>query len=91
MQHVAIYMNPNGACTIASCWGDPEGFLNDLGKSDFIHVVDQYTGSTADDRYTVANTHVMINSPRESRTVHRCHDASCRACGCGSSGNAERL
>jgi len=61
MQHVAIYMNPNGACTIASCWGDPEGFLSDLGKSDFIHVVDQYTGSTADDRYTVAGTHVIIN------------------------------
>jgi hypothetical protein len=61
MQQVAIYMNPNGACRIASCWGDPEGFLSDLGKSDFIHVVDQYTGSTADDRYTVAGTHVMIN------------------------------
>jgi len=61
MQHHAIYMNPNGACTIATCWGDPEGFLSDLGKSEFIHVVDQYTGSTADDRYTVANTHVMVN------------------------------
>jgi len=61
MQQVAIYMNPNGACTIAGCWGDPEGFLSDLGKSDFIHVVDQYTGSTADNRYTVAGTHVMIN------------------------------
>jgi hypothetical protein len=61
MQHVAIYMNPNGACTIASCWGDPEGFLSDLGMSDFIHVVDQYTNSTADNRYTVSNTHVIIN------------------------------
>jgi len=61
MQHIAIYMNPNGACTIASCWGDPEGFLSDLGKSDFIHVVDQYTGSTTDDRYTVSGTHVLIN------------------------------
>lgn len=62
MHHVAIYMNPNGACSnIANCWGDPEGFLSDLGASDFIHVVDQYTGSTADDRYTVASTHVMIN------------------------------
>jgi hypothetical protein len=61
MQHVAIYMNPNGACTIAGCWGDPEGFLSDLGKSDFIHVVDQYTGSTADDRYTVLGTHAIIN------------------------------
>lgn len=61
MQQVAIYMNPNGACTIGGCWGDPEGFLSDLGNSDFIHVVDQYTGTTADDRYTVAGTHVMIN------------------------------
>ena len=61
MQQVAIYMNPHGGCTIASCWGDPEGFLSDLGKSEFIHVVDQYVGSTADDRYTVAGTHVMIN------------------------------
>lgn len=62
MQQVAIYMNPNGACSnIAECWGDPEAFLSDLGKSDFIHVVDQYTGSTADNRYTMANTHVMVN------------------------------
>ena len=61
MQHHAIYMNPNGGCTIAGCWGDPEGFLRDLGKSDFIHVVDQYTGSNANNRYTVSDTHVMIN------------------------------
>jgi hypothetical protein len=61
MQSHAIYMNPNGACTIASCWGDPEGFLGDLGKSDFIHVVDQYTGTAAAGRYTVSGTHVTIN------------------------------
>jgi hypothetical protein len=61
VQHHAIYMNPNGGCTIAGCWGDPEGFLRDLGQSDFIHVVDQYTGSTADNRYTVSNTHFMVN------------------------------
>jgi hypothetical protein len=60
MQHHAIYMNPNGACTVASCWGDPEGFLGDLGQSTFIHVVDQFTGSTANDRYTVG-TSVTIN------------------------------
>jgi hypothetical protein len=62
MEQVAIYMNPSGACSnIANCWGDPEGFLSDLGKSDFIHIVDQYTGSTAGNRYTVSTTHVMIN------------------------------
>jgi len=49
----AIYLNPNGSCTIASCWGDPEGFLTDLGRSDFIHVVDQYVGLNSDNRYTV--------------------------------------
>jgi len=59
MQHHAIYMNANGACTIAGCWGDPEGFLSDLGQSDFIHVVDQYTGGSGP--YTVAGTHFMVN------------------------------
>src|SRR5215467_267691 len=59
MQNHAIYMNPNGRCTIASCWGDPEGFLRDLGQSDFIRVVDQYTGGSGP--YTVSNTHFTVN------------------------------
>jgi len=49
----AIYLNPNGSCTIASCWGNPEGFLRDLGQSGFIHLVDQYVGLSANNRYTV--------------------------------------
>ncbi len=51
----AIYMLPTtGTCpTIATCWGDPEGFLSDLGKSDFIHLVDQYVEDSSRDRYTV--------------------------------------
>jgi hypothetical protein len=48
MQSHAIFVN----CA-SSCWGDPLGFLSDLGRSNFIHVVDQYVGTTADDRYTV--------------------------------------
>jgi hypothetical protein len=52
-------MNPNGTCTIASCWGDPEGFLSDLGQSNFIQVVDQYTGGAGP--YTVSNTHFTVN------------------------------
>ena len=61
-QSHAIYMNPvslafpNGACTIASCWGDPEGFLRDLGKSNFIHITDQYVNTLADNRYTVGRS-----------------------------------
>ncbi len=42
-----IYLNDT-----ASEWGDPQGFLNDLNKSTFIHVIDQYVGSTANGRYT---------------------------------------
>jgi hypothetical protein len=38
--------------TIATCWGNPEGFLKDLGKSDFIHVTDQYVGVHDSNRYT---------------------------------------
>jgi hypothetical protein len=49
----AIYMLPNGKCPISHCWGDPERFLRDLGRSDFIHVTDQYVGLTAEHRYTV--------------------------------------
>ena len=37
MESHAIYLHPNGSCTIAGCWGNPEGFLRDLGKSDMIH------------------------------------------------------
>jgi len=61
----AIYMLPNGVCPIATCWGNPEGFLGDLGDSDFIHVVDQYIGLNSDDRYTVGRrAHVNFPPPR---------------------------
>jgi hypothetical protein len=52
-QFHAIYLLPNGKCPIATCWGDPEGFLQDLGKSYFIHLADQYIGFFGSDRYTV--------------------------------------
>jgi len=52
-QHHAIYLRPNGHCPVSSCWGDPERFLGDLSRSDFIHVTDQYTGRTDSNRYPV--------------------------------------
>jgi hypothetical protein len=55
----AVYVNPGGACTIASCWGDPEGFLADLFDSDFIHLTDEYTGQSDDRRYTVGARFVL--------------------------------
>jgi hypothetical protein len=51
-QH-AIYLLPNGECPISACWGNPERFLRDLSRSEFVHVADQYVGSSADNRYPV--------------------------------------
>jgi hypothetical protein len=58
----AIYLQPDSGvqCTIATCWGDPEGFLRDLERSDFIHDVDQYVGVYGGDRYTVG-FHATVN------------------------------
>jgi hypothetical protein len=38
---------------LGSCWGSPQVFLSNLGASTFIHLVDQYVGSTAANRYTL--------------------------------------
>jgi len=59
-----IYVNlaSNATChTIATCWGDPSGFLQDLGLSDLIHVVDQYAGASSDDRYRVSPDPINVN------------------------------
>ncbi len=67
----AIFMNPSGKCTVAACWGDPVGFLDDLGISDFIHVTDQYVGLSANQRYT-AGASAMINfTPRKAPFTNR--------------------
>jgi len=59
----AIYMLPNGTCPIAVCWGNPEGFLRDLGKSEFIHVTDQYIGRESSNRYTVGQRAMVPFTP----------------------------
>jgi hypothetical protein len=57
----AIYLLPNGHCSVIStCWGNPEGFLRDLEVSEFIHLADQYTGTSANNRYSVGK-HAMIS------------------------------
>lgn len=47
-----IYLDSSDSCN-SSCWGDPQGFLAALGKSSFIHVIDQYVGTSAPNRYSV--------------------------------------
>jgi hypothetical protein len=51
-----IYMLPGSTCASAACWGNPEQFLRDLGKSEFIHVTDQYVGQHASNRYTLGQS-----------------------------------
>jgi hypothetical protein len=62
LQSHAVFVNPTAACPAPSCWGDPEGFLADLGQSDFIHVVDQYVGAHEDNRYTLGDR-VIVTAP----------------------------
>ena len=72
----AIFMQQEGSpCAISVCWGNPEGFLKDLGRSDFIHVADQYVGNTSDDRYTVGQGYISLFQP----LVHPFTDADMQA------------
>jgi hypothetical protein len=43
MRSHAVYLNAASCGGVAKCWGNPEGFLHDLGLSTYIHVTDQYT------------------------------------------------
>jgi hypothetical protein len=53
VQSHAVYVSNSAVnCTTPACWGNPEGFLRDLGRSDFIHITDQYVGRHDDNRYT---------------------------------------
>jgi len=52
-QSHAVYVNPSTACPASTCWGDPEGFLGNLGQTEFIHLADQYVGLRNSYRYTV--------------------------------------
>jgi len=63
-----IFLLPNGKCPIASCWGNPEGFLRDQSVSEFIHITDQYVGATANNRYPVG-AHKLISYKPTSKTA----------------------
>ena len=46
----------------STCWGNPGLFLTNLGSSTFIHLLDQYTGSTATGRYTLGTAVTVTQS-----------------------------
>jgi hypothetical protein len=56
-----VYVN----CPAGNCWGTPSpaAFLTNLGQSTLIHVVDQYTGSTANNRYTSGTAATLTYPP----------------------------
>ncbi|MGA3090220.1 MAG: hypothetical protein ABSD75_16530 [Terriglobales bacterium] len=56
----SAFVNTTVACPPNACWGDPLGFSHDLFQSDFIHVMDQYTGAYG--RYAVG-TNFAVNYP----------------------------
>jgi hypothetical protein len=63
------FVNVN--CPSATCWGSPNPttFLSNLGASNFVHVLDQYAGSTANNRYTLGTSVAVTYSPLFSNTL----------------------
>lgn len=51
----------------ASCWGDPEGFLRNLGTSPFIHIVDQYVVDDRPNRYTLGPSYSVTRTILNNR------------------------
>ena len=51
-QHHPVYVNK-----APSHWGNPAALLRDLGDSEIIHLLDQYAGSYADNRYTLGTSY----------------------------------
>jgi hypothetical protein len=55
-----LYTNANNSCPAGNCWRNPSGFLANLGASSFLHLTDQYTGLTSNNRY-VNGTSFIVN------------------------------
>jgi hypothetical protein len=62
-------------CPANTCWGDPNTFLGDFGRSGLSHVTDQYVGQFADNRYTLGDEFILPFTPRATPLI----DANIRA------------
>lgn len=58
--HHAVFVNTTPACPPNSCWGDPAGFMKALFRSEYIHITDEYTGTSPD--HTVGDS-FTVNYP----------------------------
>jgi len=77
----AVYVNCH-----AKCFGYPTKFLRNLEKSDFIHVTDQYVGTTSNNRYTVGQSGVVsypVSGPLGPSDIITLVHASASAFGTG--------
>jgi len=75
----AVYLNSSTCGGVATCWGNPEKFLTDLGLSTFIHVTDQYTGTSGVygvGPHIFANLTMFTNELDQSDLFGLVHDAA---------------
>lgn len=74
--HPIFLASPDGTtCPVNTCWGDPDAFLNDFGRSGLSHVTDQYVGQHADNRYTLGDEFTLPFAPSATPLL----DANIRA------------
>jgi hypothetical protein len=52
----------------SACWGNPAAFLKNLNASAFIHLTDQYVGTTANDRYPLGKS-LSVNESLETNVL----------------------
>lgn len=74
-----LYINSGSCGGVATCWGNPERFLNDLGMSTFIHVTDQYTKTSGRYRlgqHVFASMMMFTNTVGQSDLLGAVHDAA---------------
>lgn len=78
MSSHAVYLNSTSCGGVATCWGNPEQFLTDLGLSTYIHVTDQYTktsGTYLVGRHVFETLTMYTNTLDESQLFGAVHDA----------------
>jgi hypothetical protein len=85
--HHSIFVNTTSTCAPNTCWGNPIGFLTDLGRSEMIHITDQYVGSHSSHRYTVGTNYAVNWSPVFGGTAFTDLDVALIAYGVASATN----